>query len=567
MSLFKKKGKKARKGKKEENKNNSVKHTSKPSFDPDEEDEEDILNSLGINKKKSIVKKTKHKLNKINYDEEENSKNVYIPKKTKSMANESAFTSVYGQNNQGDNSHNEDARPTYSSGELEKLKDSQFQSNKTASEHIQMLEAKAEAYQTDESAMPPPDKIENEEFTHDEQDKMKKIIDVRKKKKLAESGLAMNTKKAEFLAPKDVQMAEEDISDLKQGIQDIYTINTDRNEVLLEDFGDGESWIDNQLQNALGAGNHDSDEHMISLYNSSTNEVTFTDSSEMRSIKFSMGKSIEEYQGDLEYEVSKLETSITNKKSMLASIEKGIKSHEKEIEDSSKMIQESTQGFKLLMEFAEALEDLTELMDEKQKEIDNVYHNLKLVESQHLEICEDVKKKDTTSQSSMGNKKAGLGFTTRPQIMHSAVNSIRVLEKEHQKDIEAAQSTIKDILSKVKEEYKYPQTLLETIKQVYQSYTSTEGFPFDFDIRDTFDILLPYVKLNLIENYTIRESTGSITSITNPTKLKQYLLSSSNPYYSFTEECKSLLGKESVKESSKIDQLWINIVTSLLSGS
>ena len=124
----------------------------------------------------------------------------------------------------------------------------------------------------------------SDEFNDDEMEKMQSIKDIRQKRKIADSGVAMNTEKAEFLAPKDVHMAQEDIQELKDGI---YAINETPNDVFDEDIDDGESWVDKQLKSALGTSHDDYDTTQLARYNfdSSTNDFEQPEIKEIRMIK------------------------------------------------------------------------------------------------------------------------------------------------------------------------------------------------------------------------------------------------------------------------------------------
>lgn len=541
---------------------NKSKISAKSLMTPDEneEDEEDIMNLISKKKKgNKKPNKSGFKLKKLNFDHEEDSAPAFIPRKDKSMENLSAVTSVY-LNKDESVQNDQDSAPKYTLSELQKLKQTQFETNKTASEYIQNLETQPDPQKSDSTSMPPPDSIETD-FTSEEIQKMKKIKEIRNRKKLTESGVAMNTEKDEFLAPKDIQMAESQMDTLKEGIQDLYTINTDKNELLIEDIGDGESWIDNQLQNALGEGNHNLGEEMVMV--DSQGDAEFVETPEMRVIKFAMQKEIDEYQEDLEYEVRKLSTAVKSDGAMVSSLEKGIKAHEEDLEKWNEVMGK-TEGFRLLIEFCEIFEDLAGMLDQKEKEINGVYHNLKLWETQHLETIEDVKKKDETSQVPQGRNKSGLGFKAKPRIMHTAINSIQVLEKEHQKDIEAAQSTLKDVMAKVKEDYQTPEPLLSVIKQIYDGY-SQGSFGFDFDILDIAETLIPYIKIHLIQNYTVSPSAGKITSLTSAEALRSFIYDPQNPYYAYTEDLKNSLGEGATEEKAKIDRLWLKVITNLIS--
>ena len=489
-----------------------------------DDDDEDILDSIKVHKAKVKKSNSKSKVS-INKLGIKSSKGKEIIKKKKNLINSDAVASVQSVKTHDIN----EVRPKYTMDHIEQLKDSQFKSNKTASEFIQKQEI-------EESK----EKLSDDEFDEKEVERMNQIKNIRRKKKLEQSGVAMNTNDEEFLAPKDVVMAEEEIQDLKSGIQvsDMYTMNTDKNEVILEDIGDGENWIDRQLQNALGTGNHQPTEEMLMVYNEKGISTTLPDTSEMRSIKFSMGKSVEDYTHDLCYEEDKLEKSIKNNQEMLARVEKGIISHEKDIEESTKIIQENTGNFKLLMEFSELIDDLSELLDEKADEIDHVYDNLKKLESEFLESINNIKDEDETPSDNMfNNRKAGLGFHSKAKNpKSSSENSRKILEKEHTKDIEAAQSTLEDIMKNVKSDFANPDVLLEFIKNIYRNYD--KGFSFDFDIIDILDLLVPYVKKEIIENYSKNEEYGgkSKAYLTDPQVLKNFMFEDSNKYMKFIQE-------------------------------
>lgn len=161
----------------------------------------------------------------------------------------------------------------YTYEDLESLKQSQMVINNKVSEHIQKSNL------TDKT------KEEfSDEFNDDEMEKMQSIKDIRQKRKIADSGVAMNTEKAEFLAPKDVHMAQEDIQELKDGI---YAINQTPNDVFDEDIDDGESWVDKQLKSALGTNHDDYDTTQLARYNfdTSTNDFEQPEIREIRMIK------------------------------------------------------------------------------------------------------------------------------------------------------------------------------------------------------------------------------------------------------------------------------------------
>ena len=507
-----------------------------------DEEEEDIFNSLGLNKKR-ILKKGKKKVKIFNYEdeEEENCKPIFKAKKKKSMANSAAVASVYTVKiTKEDNFKTQEGGPKYSVVEIEQLKDSQYKSNKEASEHIQKYENKdsTDAQMSDEELLNlKMEKSEGTDFTTEEKDRMKKIIDIRHKKMLAQDGVAMNTKKEEFLAPFEVCKAEEDIDNLKESIEDneLYTMNTNKNEGILEDFGDSESWINNQIQSALGAGTHEPDQEMLEIYKEDRMEPTLPDTSEMRSIKYSMGKSIKDYTDNLEYEAKILENSIEKNQEMLGTIEKGIISHEKDIVESSNIIGENTGNFKLLMEFSGIMEDLSCLLDEKEEEINIIFEKLKEVEIKYLEDLSNIAV-DIGCVSMFPKRKAGLGFKSKPKQGNGVTNSKKILENEHLKNIEAAQSALKDILKNVKEDYSSPVLLLNLMKEIYSKYTKEEGFPFNFDVRDMVDFLTPYLKIDLIQNYSLNQSKGSISSLTDSKLMKMYIFMNSCTYFKFVTD-------------------------------
>lgn len=176
---------------------------------------------------------------------------------------------------------------------------------------------------------------------------MDNIKQIRHRKQQAQKGFAMNTNKDEFLAPKDVQMAEEGVKELKDGIEaeDIYSINTSRNDMVLDDFGDGESWINNQIENALGSNHQNMETTLMTSYNTQADPTTFVETPEIRSIKATMSKDIEDYTTDLEMEAVKLQKGITKSKETFELVKKGIDSHEKDIQKATNTIKEQTPRF------------------------------------------------------------------------------------------------------------------------------------------------------------------------------------------------------------------------------
>lgn len=109
---------------------------------------------------------------------------------------------------------------------------------------------------------------------------------------MAQGGVAMTANKSEFLTPKDVYIAEENLQELHEGmhIEDMYEINTSKHEMFIDDSLEGDSWIDNQLEKALGAHHADVQPSLVALYQSGVNPAEFVESNEARAIKFEMAK-------------------------------------------------------------------------------------------------------------------------------------------------------------------------------------------------------------------------------------------------------------------------------------
>lgn len=421
------------------------------------------------------------------------------PWKRNKLVNSDAIASVAQvEKASSDNFFNQEHGSRYSKDNITHLMNSQMATNKNVSDYIKRTDSKEIVK----------DNLPDEEFDQSEIDRMQKIKDIRHRKKIIESGLAMNTKKEEFLAPKDVCMAEEDMNDLKNGIEnnDFYTINTSKDQEVIDDYGDGENWIDNQLNNALGTSSK-ADNELIAVYNSSSNTTDFIDTSEMRAIKVSMNQEVEDYTTTLELEILRVQKSIKRNKETLESVKKGILSHEKDIEDSSKVITEKAPKFKTLMEFTDLLEDVGDMLDSTDDEINNIFDNFKETERQFRNDVSNAIKNDMQVDIPVPifpNAKRGLGFKANkqpPQTKSTASNTLKLLEQEFSKDIEAARNAWNDVFKKVNSEFHTPILIYETIIDLYSQYGSHSGFPFEFDIHDMIDYVLPYIKLDVILNF------------------------------------------------------------------
>lgn len=508
-----------------------------------EEDEEDIMESLGINKPKAPVARPKHKLKTVDFDEDGDAltqpKASFKPKKKKNLVNVEAIASVQNSvTNASDNFFNTEHGSRYSKEHIDQLKSTQLQSNKNVSEYIQQNEPEEEIK----------DHASDEEFDDEELKKMQNIKQIRHKKKLAEAGLAMNTNKSEFLAPKDVCMAEEGVEELRRGLQteDLYSFNTTKNDMVLEDFGEGESWINNQLEKALGPSHRNYDVDTLTAYQGDNAPTDFVDTSEMRAIRMSMSKDVEDYTTDLELEISNMQKSIRRNKETLVSVQKGIENHEKDFAQAAATIEEKTPKFRALIDFTEFLEDFGGLLDEKEDQINHLYDNLKMIEEQYhdtvknLKADEDDMDVDSQPHMQLGGRRSGLGFK-KPRALNAhdkTSNSVNLLKSELMKDIEAAKSTLGDIFNNVKADYQSPKTIFNKLLSLYEEYIPDIGFPFEFEIMDMVDYIVPYIKIDLVQSFdlTTGASQSKISTITDLEKVREYLTHSSHPLTVFVEQ-------------------------------
>lgn len=520
------------------------------------------MNSLGINKTKHVVNKPKFKVKTISLEDDESKQPLIDLKalKKKNLVNTDAVASIYNiKSKQSDNFYNDESGPKYSVDHIEQLKTHQHISNKTVSNYIKTSS-----------------KVENQElsdsdFEESEKKKMADIIKIRHKKKLDQEGLSMNTKKEEFLAPKDVHMAEEDVQELKDGIDmtNLYTMNTDRNDVVLEDFGDGESWINNQIQNALGTGSHEHHSELIQSYSNGATTNALADTSEMRSIKYSMNKEVEDYTTDLDYEVVRMQKSTKKNEEMLESILKGVEIHEKDIEKATESINQDAPRFQILMEFNEIIEDIGQMLDEKDDQIDHIFQNLILVVNAYLENINNPRNQEIETYEEqptlgLGSRKKGLGFKTKidiPQETNNADNIKNALIQELEKDILAARSTLNDLMMNVNNEFQNPSVLFSAIEEkVYSNYSSTSSFPFDFDLEDMIDFTLPYLKLTFIQTLScshLQTCSGKSTS----SFMNSFLLTQTPCFQSFISALQAHV------QSSQPQLLKIHIFTTLLTAA
>jgi len=529
-----------------------------------EEDEDDIMESLGLNKSNKVSKRQKNKLTTLGFKESEDTKKINIDIKAlkKNLVNTDAIASV---NNAkpiwNESAQSEQTASRYSKESIDQLKTRQYQSNKNVSDYIHKSESRATMNATSD-----------EEFEDEEVERMQQIKDIRTKKKLAQKGLSMNTKQEEFLAPKDVVMAEEEIEDLKHGIEtnEMYCINDTPNDMYIDDFGDGENWINNQIGNALGSDQIFEDSTFITPFRGGSNQNDLTDTSEMRSLKHTMMKGVDSYTSDLMRELSGIKNSIKRNSETMESIKNGLQSHEKDIEQATQIIKQEAPKFQKVMEFTELLEDIGGMLDEKEDEIDNVFDNLQFTEQQFLKSVEDVKEgshntqMEPPPQPGLGGRRKGLGFNSKQKSTintDQASNSIKMLKGEFEKDIEAAKSILGDILSKVREDYTSPGVLYNHLLSMYSDYSS--GFTFSFDILDMIDYLVPYLKIDMLSNYSSETSPASSTlsSMTNSAEMSRYLHHEAHSFCKFIQSCKDALkDKGAEREVHKLGQVHSQVV-------
>lgn len=242
----------------------------------DEEDDDVVLDLMNL-KQKSTQNVVKHKLKTLNYDDMDvdeatnGSKNAF-PKSKKSKVNAAAVASV---SNIGD-VHDHEPQSRYSVDDLENLRQSQIEINKSVSDYISQVKPTLASNDTNEEL--------SDEFTEDEIAKMKNVKEI--KRKILRSDGAMNTKKDEFLAPKDIHIAEQTIHELSQGV---YAMNSSKDDQFeeVEDFGENESWIEKQLQSALGVNHEETDTAELARYHYSDQNHAFEqpEIKEVRGIK------------------------------------------------------------------------------------------------------------------------------------------------------------------------------------------------------------------------------------------------------------------------------------------
>lgn len=148
------------------------------------------------------------------------------------------------------------------------------------------------------------------------------------------------------------------------------------------------------------------------------------------------------------------------------------------------------------------------MFDEKEDEIDQIYQNLLNIESEYKDNVKILRENESTEEfrAPLPNRKRGLGFkasSSGSSDTRASENSIKVLTKEYIKDIEAGQSTLNDLLSKIVSTYVTPATLFDHIKSLYLTYCTTGSFPIAFDLYDMVPYIQPYIKISLIKNFHI----------------------------------------------------------------
>jgi hypothetical protein len=422
-----------------------------------EDEEPDFLSSIP---KPTMPKKVKHKLKTqiISFDQP---KKVDLKALKSKLVNTDAVASVQDPDAIRNSSVLQEERYSYEN--MQKLMDSQVQQNRSVCDTLQ---------QTVE------DDNDDGEYEEEELKKMQGIKEIRQRKKMVQGGLPMNTQKEEFLGQKDVQMAEAGIQELKYGIeaQDLFPHNG-ASEMVLDDYGDGEDWILNQISNALGSDHVNQEASLLTLYKSDKSPSDFIETKEMREIKYTMLKEIDDYTTDLEMEISSLQQSIEDNKAAIQIVEKGISEQKLNIEEVDTFISEQTPSFKEILEFNELLEELTVIWDVKEDDINNVFYNLKNAEIQFQENLENMQRLEEDldmekfRQQPFGNRRKGLGFSKqKPSIELSGdrtANSVRVLKEEFSKDIEAAKSTLSDAISSINSGYLTPDLLFTHIENYY----------------------------------------------------------------------------------------------------
>ena len=324
------------------------------------------LNSLVL-RSISNSTKVKHKLKSNDfYDNEMDEDTVdFKRKRKKNKVNSDAVASVQSARENEDLNDRGNGVSRYSKDNIQQLMDSQFKSNRTVSEYIQKTN--------------PNEIIKNylsdEEFDDSEKEKIKNIIKTKHKIKNSQTGMAMNAGKEEFLTPKDIFKAKEEIINLSESINvdHMYSMNTTKQDMVVDDSLEGESWIDNQLLYALGVDHIDTEQNLLAPYQSGSNPTDLIETAEMRAIKRDLDKPANDYVNELDLQIDQLHLSIKRNKETKESIAKGILSNEKEVETADLTIRENVTGFKLLIEITGVIEDLTSMLDEKEEQINEIY--------------------------------------------------------------------------------------------------------------------------------------------------------------------------------------------------
>ena len=345
------------------------------------EEEDEVMLQLGMPAPTENQLKVKHKLKTAQLHETNEGKTEetgdFQFKRKRNKVNSDAVASVQSLR---EDYENDSGR--YSHNNIKQLIISQNESNIKVSEHIKQTN--------------PNEIIKNylsdDEFDEQEQEKIKNIIKTKHRIKVSQTGMAMNAGKDEFLTPKDIWMAREEMKSLAEGIEieDMYTLNSSKHNMVIDDSIEGESWIDNQLVYALGGDHMETDQNLLAPYVSGANTTDFMETAEMRSIKRDMEKPVNDYVNELELQIDHLQLSIKRNKDIRESIAKGIASNETEVENADRTINENVSKFKLLIDITAVVEDLCSMFDEKEAQINEIYKASKLIKSEDeiLDITE-----------------------------------------------------------------------------------------------------------------------------------------------------------------------------------
>ena len=337
------------------------------------EEEDEVMLQLGMSAPTENQLKVKHKLKTAQLHEKNEGKTEetgdFQFKRKRNKVNSDAVASVQSLR---EDYENDSGR--YSHNNIKQLIISQNESNIKVSEHIKQTN--------------PNEIIKNylsdDEFDEQEQEKIKNIIKTKHRIKVSQTGMAMNAGKDEFLTPKDIWMAREEMKSLAEGIEieDMYTLNSSKHNMVIDDSIEGESWIDNQLVYALGGDHMETDQNLLAPYVSGANTTDFIETAEMRSIKRDMEKPVNDYVNELELQIDHLQLSIKRNKDIRESIAKGIASNETEVENADRTINENVSKFKLLIDITAVVEDLCSMFDEKEAQINEIYKASKLIKSE-----------------------------------------------------------------------------------------------------------------------------------------------------------------------------------------